>query len=85
MSLYIILNDDWADYEKRKADRAERLLVNCEEDWELHYLIKKIRRHYPYLSTEEVKAAILDSCRQISKPRPRLLFLQAVLRKFGIV
>ncbi len=85
MSLYIIINDDWADYENRKADRAERLFVNCEEDWELHYLIKKIRRHYPHLSTEEVKAAIIDSCMQISKPRPRLLFLQAVLRKFGIV
>ena len=85
MSAFNIINDDWTDYETRKPKATERHFVNCENSWELYYLIKKIRRYHPYLSTDELKVAIMESCRQISKPRPRVLFIQAVLRKFGII
>jgi hypothetical protein len=85
MSAFNIINDDWTDYEIRKGNATERNFVNCEDSWELYYLIKKIRRFYPYINTDELKMAIMDSCRQISKPRPRVLFVQSVLRKFGIM
>lgn len=85
MSAYKILNEDWSEYEERKKEREDRFFITCEEAWEVHYVIKKIRKHHPHITTEELKNAIEISCRQISVPRPRPLFVQCVLRKFGIV
>jgi len=76
-----ILNEDWEDYDNRKIrDSRDSRYFSCEEQWEVDYLVKKIKKHKG--STEqEIKNAIASCCKTIAAPRPRKTFVECVMLK----
>jgi len=84
MSAQTILGDDWSDYDNRKKVKTDRLFFSCEEDWEVDYLVRKIRKHHPGKSEEDVRRAIQACCGVVRAPRPRKDFVECVSRRLGI-
>lgn len=76
-----ILNDSWADYDNRKKKREDRLYFSCEEEWEVDYLVLKIKKIYPSKSEFAIRAAIASCCMIVKPPRPRDTFVRCVMGK----
>jgi len=76
-----LLNEDWSDYDNRKKKREDRLFFSCEEQWELDYLISKLRKYFPRKTDQELKTAIASCCREVPAPRPRERFVRCVFGK----
>ena len=75
----LIIKGDWSEYNMRKARHIDRLLFNCEEDWEIDYLVAKIRDHGNW-SDEQIRQAISLACCEELTPRPRGSFIRCVLK-----
>ena len=75
----LIIKGDWSEYNMRKARHIDRLLFNCEEDWEIDYLVAKIREHGDW-SEEQIRQAIEMACCEELTPRPRGSFIRCVLK-----
>ena len=76
-----ILNENWSDYDDRKKKYADARYFSCEEDWERDYLIKKIRKNYPQYSEYEIVKAINTCCIEIAPPRPRIRFVECIMKR----
>ena len=76
-----ILNEDWSEYDNKKKKKEDRLFFSCEEQWEVDYLVKKIRKHEPYKTDDAIKRAIASCCKEIPAPRPRDKFVRCVMSK----
>ena len=75
----IIVKEDWSDYNIRKTRHIDRLLFNCNEEWEIDYLIKKIQAHEPW-SEYKIREAIKLACYEELEPRPRESFIRCVIK-----
>ena len=76
---------DWSEYDLYKS--AENDLSGgflTEDSWEVNFLIKKIKTHYPDLKQQPIVDAIYSCGRAISKPRQRRFFIQCVLIRLGV-
>jgi hypothetical protein len=76
-----ILNDDWSDYDLKKKKFVDRFFFSCEEDWEVDYLVKMVKKHFPGKGDSSIRAAIASCCWQIPAPRLRDAFVRCVVRK----
>jgi hypothetical protein len=74
-----ILKGDWSEYNLKKTRHIDRLLFNCDEDWEIDYLIDKIRQYgsWPEL---KIRQAINLACYEELQPRPRGSFIRCVVK-----
>ncbi|MGB8194315.1 MAG: hypothetical protein WCF67_20455 [Chitinophagaceae bacterium] len=78
--LQSILNEDWADYDNKKIkDIRDGSKFSCEEDWEVDYVVKKLKKHLPEKSADEIKTAIKLCCTKISAPHSRERFITCVI------
>jgi hypothetical protein len=79
-----ILADDWAvyDYRKRKwgGDPAE---FNCNESWEVDYLIKLILHKFPGYNAEIIRGTIRDCCKTTGSQSLREYFVEYVMKKLS--
>ncbi|PTB96224.1 hypothetical protein C9994_08365 [Marivirga lumbricoides] len=83
MDLNSILSG-WQEYDDRKKKGVDARFFSCSEDWEVEYLIQKIRKANPQLSEGEVYSAIRECCRTIEAPRPRKEFVACVIAKLKL-
>jgi len=75
-----ILNDDWTDYNQRKALNKQKINeFSCNAVWELDYLVKKITTIYPKYSEAEIRNTIGSCCRAIPAPHLRDFFVSCVM------
>jgi hypothetical protein len=79
-----ILNEDWSDYDQKKKKKEDARYFSCEEDWETEYLIRKIKKVHPEISTEKIAAAIKACCNSVPAPRPRERFVLCVTTRLGL-
>lgn len=76
----------WEQYEDRKLAIGEKpLYFNASEVWEVQYLIKKIRKLYPLLSSQDVAQAISQCEKTIAPPHIRQHFVSCVLRRLYLI
>ena len=73
-----VLNEDWSDYDNKKKKKEDRLFFSCEEQWEVDYLVKKLKRYYPAKTETQIRSAIESCCRTVRAPRPRTEFVACV-------
>ena len=65
-----ILNEDWSQYDDRKKrDGRDRSKFSCDEEWEKAFLVKQIKKHFPYTSEEVIRKAIESCCGSASRVR----------------
>lgn len=85
MSLSSVLNEDWSDYDDRKRrGGSDKQNFACTEAWEVEYLIKKIQKHHPNLTADQIRAAIKACCNQVGAPHPRQTFVACVTKRLGL-
>ncbi|MBC7745242.1 MAG: hypothetical protein H7096_09080 [Flavobacterium sp.] len=75
----LIVKGDWSDYNIRKIRHIDRLLFNCDEEWEVDYLVNKIKAHGVW-SDEQIREAIKLACYEELEPRPRESFIRCVIK-----
>jgi len=75
----LIVKGDWSEYNLRKPRHIDRLLFNCDEEWEIDYLVKKIREHGDW-PEQQIREAISMTCCEELVPRPRGSFIRCVLK-----
>jgi hypothetical protein len=81
---HAILNEDWSEYDNRKIrDQRDRSKFSCEEDWEVSYLVQKLRKHFPYKTDTAIREAISACCRSVPAPRPRIDFVECVTKRLS--
>jgi len=44
---HAVLNEDWSDYDDKKKKHEDAKYFSCEEPWEVDYLVRKLKKHYP--------------------------------------
>ncbi|MEO8403000.1 MAG: hypothetical protein ABI480_00335 [Chitinophagaceae bacterium] len=77
-----ILTDDWSAYDDRKIrDKRDSAKFSCKESWEVNYLVKIVRRHYPQHTKLQVLKAIESACNNLKTPRVRKEFVEMVMQK----
>jgi hypothetical protein len=76
-----VLNEDWSDYDDRKKRHTDARYFSCEESWEREYLVRKVRKIYPQYSEIAINAAIAACCSEVPAPRPRVRFVECVMRR----
>lgn len=81
MTALKILNEDWEDYDNRKLKGQDKKFFSCTEPWEVDYLVKKIKKHYPNYSETTIRNAIASCCKTVEAPRPRKEFVACVVSK----
>lgn len=77
-----VLNEDWEDYDNKKIrDKRDGRFFSCEEEWEVDYLVKKIRKHLATKTEAEIREAIAKCCQTVKAPRPREEFVKCVFNR----
>jgi len=84
MSLQKVL-EDWSDYESRKSGCGNVVQeFNCGEEWEVHYLVDRIKKIYPAHAGSHIQRAIFTCCKQRPVSHQRNAFVKSVLNTLGI-
>jgi hypothetical protein len=78
------ISEDWSDYDDKKKKSKDAQYFSCSEEWEVNYLVNKIKNVYPKLTRETIKDAIQDCCKSVKTPRPRKEFINCVLSKLDV-
>jgi hypothetical protein len=82
MSGIRILNENWQDYNKRKIrENHDPEVFSCKENWEVEFLVSKIRGVYRHFSEDLIKNAITACCRNVTDARPRKDFVNCVMMR----
>lgn len=85
MSKQLIFNEDWPEYDDRKKrGGSDHRNFACTEPWEVDYLVNKIHKRYPAISTERIRAAIKKCCAEIRAPHPRPAFVECVMKRLEL-
>jgi len=85
MSLFKILNEDWSDYNDKKAKcGSDPNFFSGNELWEVEYLKDKIKKHHQFLSEMFIKRSIIECGEDLKSPYPRTKFIECVACKLGI-
>jgi hypothetical protein len=78
-----ILYDDWKDYDNRKTrEKRSQSIFNCNEAWEVRYLVSKIRKHHPFPEAA-IREAIIACCLECPHNELREEFVHCVMKKLG--
>lgn len=82
MAVEKILNENWSDYDNKKIrDKRDSRYFACDETWEVDYLFKKIKKHFPFHNDTQIFNAIRSCCKTVAAPRPRTEFVKCVIEK----
>ena len=76
-----VQTSDWSDYDSRKIAYDDRFNFSCEETWEVDYLVNKIRNFNRDKPETAIRQAIESCGKEIRSPRPRSVFVMAVMEK----
>lgn len=81
---HAVLNEDWSAYDNRKIrDNRDSSKFSCVEQWELNYLITKLRKYFPFKTDSVIRGAISACCTQVKAPRPREIFVECIVQRLG--
>ena len=81
MSGIKILKENWQDYNDRKIrENHDPEVFSCKENWEIDFLVTKIRRLYRHFSEDLIKNAI-NACSRANDQRPRKDFVNCVMMR----
>lgn len=79
-----ILNIDWVDYDKRKSrENKSNANFSCEAEWEVNYLVSKIRKVYPHFREQNIIKIIHECCQSMPAPRLRTEFVHRVMKNLN--
>ena len=54
-----LLTEDWSVYDNRKIrDNRDRSKFSCDEQWEVDYLINKLRKHFPFKTDSALRVLL---------------------------
>lgn len=81
MSVHKVLNEEWSEYDDPKKKHTDANFFACTEDWEVRYLVDKIKKHNPEFSHDQIRAAIADCCKTLKPPHPRKAFVECVMSR----
>lgn len=81
MSVEKVLNEDWDQIDNKKKRWEDRGFVSCDEPYEMDYLLKVFKKHYPYKTEGAIKAAIQSCCAEQRGNKPRAKFVACVHSK----
>lgn len=84
MSTEKILNEDWEDYDDRKKKKGDSKFFSCDEDWEISYLVEKIHKNFPNVTTDKIREAIKQCCQTVPGNKPREKFVACVMDRLGL-
>lgn len=70
-----ILESDWSDYDSRKTKNPDTF--SC-TDWEMNYLIAKIKNLNPSYPEKLIHRAVYITCRELGSATSRNKFVQRV-------
>jgi len=76
-----LLDENWSDYENKKRRGTDPFFFSCEDEWEMVYLLNKVRKYFPFETDTTIRRAIESTCREIPRPRPRDKFVTTVFSK----
>lgn len=76
-----ILKEDWSEYDNKKKKWEDRFFFSCEENWEVDYLVSKIRKIYTSKTDAAIRGAISSCCNEVPAPRPRDKFVRCIMSK----
>jgi hypothetical protein len=77
-----ILNEDWWGYDDRKIrDKRDAKIFECNEVWEVNYLVKATIKAYPEFSEPDIRSAITQCCGKVGSPYPRKEFIACVINR----
>jgi len=78
---YEELLEGWEAYDNLKKKGGDSLYFYCNEDWEIGYMVNKIKTHYPDLDKTKILIAVKWCCKEIDSPRSREDFIPFVTDK----
>lgn len=82
MSGIRILKENWQDYNERKImENQDPEVFSCMENWEVDFLVSKIRKAYRHFSEDLIKNAIRACCSNVTDARPRKDFVNCVMMR----
>ncbi len=77
-----VLNQDWSDYDdKKRRGFSDTKDFACTEQWEINYLLSKIKRLYPLYPDQHILTAIATCCQTLKSPHPRKPFVECVMKR----
>jgi hypothetical protein len=76
-----ILNENWSEYDNMKKRWTDRFYFSCDEPWEVSFLVRLIKKHYPSLSEKHIRMAIESCCSELHGNKPREIFVRCVIGK----
>jgi hypothetical protein len=85
MSLEKITESDWSDYDNLKKKKIDANFFSCGEKWEVDYLVKKIKEHFPFIDEFRIRSAIGYCCASVEGNKPRKEFVSCVLQSLKVV
>jgi hypothetical protein len=79
----IILNEDWSEYNRKKAANNEDIsLFNCGQEWEVQYLIDMLHKRFEFLLSDiTLIKAVTATCEETGHPVSRERFVDDVMLK----
>ena len=83
MSVHKVLQEDWSEYDDKKKKHADARDFACTEEWEVDYLVKKIKKHFSQFSDEQIRKAIKECCASTKPPHPRNTFVECVVNRLN--
>jgi len=82
MSAERILKEAWSEYDNKKIkDKRDSKYFSCDETWEVDYLMKYIKKYYPFHKDFQILNAIASCCETVHGPRPRKEFVECIVSK----
>lgn len=86
MSVDTLINGNWSAYEKRKKNSgSDQQIFDSTMAWEVNYLGRLIRKQYPYISPESIRAAIKTCSLQYGRLQSRVSFVTHVMKELGLL
>ncbi len=80
MKVKNILLDDWSEYDNRKLrNNKEVYFVDFNHEWEVEYIIEKIKKFDPYMSNGQILDAITACYLKLSNPINRKQCLEYII------
>lgn len=74
-----ILSQNWSDYNAKKTGGEDPRYFDSSKEWEMNYLVKKIRKIYPLYNEAVVRATLERCARHMPVPCPRFTFVNCLM------
>ena len=79
------MESDWSEYDDKKKVTEDVNFFSCSEEWEMKYLLNKIKEECPEFEGSKMNTAISMCCMSIDAPRPREEFVSCVMKNLSVL